>query len=68
MIHTGHDELTRAIVEQMTRSKIERETRVEVVPPAVKELIENLNNRLARVEEFNAALVQEAMRTAKEPR
>lgn len=62
-MHSGHDERTRAILEQLSKRRVEKETRVEAIPPIIRQLIEQQNARIARLEAVHAALLEEAQRT-----
>ena len=46
---TGHEARTRAILEQIARRRVEKETRVETMPPGLAELLVEMSDSLDRI-------------------
>lgn len=49
MTDTGHEARTRAILEQIARRRVEKETRVETMPPGLAEFIVEMSDSLDRI-------------------
>lgn len=60
-MHAGHEERTRAVLEHARRMREKHvETRIEAIPPEIRAEIDDLRQRVEKIERFVGALLTQA--------